>query len=298
MPDVVVPPILRDGLGRTAAGREWIDRLPVLVDRARERWALRLGEPFTNGSASWCAPATLGDGGRAVLKVSFPHDEARDEAVALRAWHGHGVPELLGSQPEDWALLLARIEPGTPLSDTAGSAQERLTAAAGVARALWSVPRDVAVPSMVEVCAGWADLLEDRGARHGVDVGVAAGLLRTLPGSSDVLVHGDLNPGNILAAGDRWLAIDPKPLRGDPAYDLWPLLEQIDDPFLHASPVRVLRERVTLLSGLLDLDPDRVAAWGFARSVESALWVWDHLEDEPGGRRDLAQAHVWEQLLG
>ncbi|GEL97542.1 aminoglycoside phosphotransferase family protein [Cellulomonas terrae] len=300
MPGVVVPPLLRDRVGRAPGGAAWIDRLPALVADATQRWGLRLGPPFTDGAASWCAPATRSDGRSVVLKLSFPHDEARHEAAALRAWHGHGGVQLLGAHEDDWALLLERVEPGTPLSRAPGGPAERLTAAADVARALWSAAgSDVEVPGMVDVCAGWADVLEDRGSRHGVDVARAGDLLRTLPASSGVLVHGDLNPGNILAAGTgRWLAIDPKPMRGDPAYDLWPLLEQVDDPFGHPDPEAVLRDRVVLLSRLLDLDADRVAAWGLARCTESALWVWDQLGDERVARSILGQAAVWARVAG
>ncbi|NUU19824.1 phosphotransferase [Cellulomonas humilata] len=298
MAGLVVPAILRDGPGRTSAGREWIGRLPELVERAARRWDVALDDPFTSGAASWCAPGSLPDGRAVVLKISFPHDEARHEAAALRAWHGHGVPELFDSDDDDWALLLDRVAPGTPLTAAPGTAQERLTAAAEVARTLWSAPVRVVVPALREVCEGWADLLRERGSRHGVDVRVAADLLRSLPGHADALVHGDLNPGNLLAAGDdRWVAIDPKPMRGDPAYDLWPLLEQVDDPFEHPDPAAVLGERIGLLAGLLDLDADRVAAWGFARCTESALWVWDQLHDEAGARRILGQADVWRRLL-
>jgi streptomycin 6-kinase len=299
VPAVEVPATLRDGVGRTPVGAEWIERLPALVARSGARWALRLGPPFTDGASSWCAPATQADGRSVVLKLSFPHDEARHEAVALRAWHGHGVPRLLGSHDVDWALLLERVDPGTPLSRATGSVRERLTVAADVARSLWSVTGEIGVPAMADVCAGWADLLEERGSRHGVDVADAAGLLRTLPGSSGTLVHGDLNPGNILdAGGSRWLAIDPKPMRGDPAYDLWPLLEQVDDPFEHPDPATVLRDRVALLAGLLDLDPHRVAAWGLARSTEAALWYWDQLGDESGARAGLGRAAVWARVAG
>ena len=128
---------------------------------------------------------------------------------------------------------------------------------------------------MADVCAGWADVLEDRGARHGVDVTRAAELLRTLPGIGGHARARRPQPRQhpVAREASGWLAIDPKPMRGDPAYDLWPLLEQVDDPFEHPDPAAVLRERVALLAGLLDLDPDRVAAWAFARSTESALWV-------------------------
>ncbi|WP_456844865.1 aminoglycoside phosphotransferase family protein [Cellulomonas sp. P5_C6] len=300
MPVPEIPAILRDGVGRTPAGREWIGRLPALVERAARRWALTVGEPFTSGAASWCAPALRADGSPAVLKVSFPHDEARDEAAALRAWHGHGAPELLGADADDWALLLERVVPGTPLAVAPGSPAGRLTVACGVLRSLWASDADLTVPEMRDVCGAWAGMLEQRAARHDADpglVGAAAGLLRTLPGPGGVLVHGDLNPGNLLhGGGDRWLAIDPKPMRGDPAYDLWPLLEQVDDPFAHADPVRVLRERVRLVEG--ELAVDRVAAWGLARCTESALWIWDVLGDEDAARRSLEQAAVWARMAG
>ena len=298
MDRVPVPPVLRDGVGRTAAGREWIGRLPELVGRARTRWELRLGDPFTSGASSWCAPARSADGRPVVVKISFPHDEARDEAAALRAWRGHGVPVLLGHDADDWALLLERVQPGTPLSTAGGTVRERFAAAAEVARALWSVPTDAPVASMAQVGAAWALRLEERGGRFGVPVAAAADLLRTLPGSGGTVVHGDLNPGNVLSAGGgRWLAIDPKPMRGDPAYDLWPLLEQVGDPFAAADPTAVLRTRSDLVAGLLDLDPGRVAAWGYARCTESALWVWDTLGDEPTARRILRRAQVWARLL-
>ncbi|MET0788781.1 MAG: aminoglycoside phosphotransferase family protein [Cellulomonas sp.] len=292
-----IPAILHDGVGRTPAGRAWIERLPDLVGRAVRRWGLTLGPPFVSGAASWCAPGTTAEGRSVVLKVSFPHDEARDEVVALRAWHGLGVPELLGADARDWALLLERVQPGTPLADATGTPQERLEVGAAVARVLWAVPDVPPVPLLADVCAGWAGLLEDRADRHDADHGLvseAAELLRTLPGDGTALVHGDLNPGNVLDGGGRWLAIDPKPMRGDPAYDLWPLLEQVDDPFAHADPVRVLRARVQRVAG--ELDPARIGAWGFARCTESALWVWDVLGDEPEARRILGQAAVWARL--
>jgi len=296
VPAVHVPAIVRDGLGRTPDGAAWLSRLPGLVTRSVQRWGLVLGPPFESGSSGWTAPARDDLGRDVVLKIVFPHDEARDEVAGLRAWHGHGAPALLGHDPADWALLLERVVPGTPLS---GSTIDQLTAGALVARTLHEAPAstELAVASMAEVCTAWADLLERRAERRGVDVRAAASLLRTLPGQvPGVVVHGDLNPGNVLRSGDRWLAIDPKPMRGDPAYDLWPLLEQVDDPFVH--PDRVLSARVDLVAGLLGVDSRRIAAWGAARATESAMWRWDALGDERGARDGLHRARTWARVAG
>jgi streptomycin 6-kinase len=296
-----IPANLRTGVGRTPDGAAWLERLPALITRSAHRWRLTLGRPFLDGTAAWTAPVRDDAGRAAVLKISFPHDEARAEAAVLRAWGGRGAPALLADHPGDWALLLERVVPGTPLSAWDSAADERLRAGAAVASALRAAPDDVEVPSMRVVCARWADVLEERGRRHRTDPGlvaVAADLLRTLPttGPADV-VHGDLNPGNILRSGDgRWLAIDPKPLRGDPAYDPWPLLEQVDDPFEHPDPWAVLAPRVRLVADLLGLDADRVAAWGLARAMESALWIGDRLGDGPDLAAAIDRARVWGRL--
>ncbi|MBO9554382.1 aminoglycoside phosphotransferase family protein [Cellulomonas sp.] len=309
MPELTVPTILHDGVGRTAEGSDWIARLPGLVSRAARRWDLRVGEPFTQGSASWTAPVVRPDGTAAVLKVSFPHDEARHEADALRAWHGHGVPLLLDDDRDDWALLLERVAPGTPLSASTASAEDRLLVGAHVLRDLLDAPGAalVEVPSMADVCTRWSAVLTARAQRAGalVDPGLvrdAVDLLVRLPDGVPgglAVVHGDLNPGNVLhGARDRWVAIDPKPMRGDAAYDLWPMLEQVDDPFAHPDPVATLRTRVELVADAAGLDPERVAGWGVARGVESALWWWSVSSDDAALREGLAQSRVWATVLG
>ncbi|WP_051274335.1 aminoglycoside phosphotransferase family protein [Cellulomonas sp. URHD0024] len=297
MPSVDIPANVRNGIGRTPEGSAWLARLPALITRSAQRWGLVLGRPFEAGASGWTAPGRDATGRDVVLKIVFPHDEARDEVAALHAWHGVGAPALLEHDADDWALLLERVLPGTPLS---GSPTEQLVAGALLARTLHEAPASasLAVASMAEVCRGWADVLDQRGKRYGVDVRTAAHLLRTLPGEvPGVVVHGDLNPGNVLRAGaGRWVAIDPKPMRGDPAYDPWPLLEQVDDG--SGQDDGVLAERVDLVAETLRADPLRIAAWGTARATEAALWTWDVLGDEPAARAGLDRARTWERMAG
>ncbi len=263
---------------------DWRASVPRLLARAVERWGLRPGEPYTGGSVSHVVPVRLPDGGDAVLKLSLPHREAEHEAAALAWWDGAGAVGLLAVDPDDpFVLLLEHCDPGTRLVERDDlPAADRLRTAAGLLTRLWAtgVPDDHPFESVADVAAEWAALADARMrelappfdpglVRRGTD------LLRTLPSgaSRSVVVHGDANPGNVLAARrEPWLVIDPKPMVGDPAYDLCPLLVQVDDPFRADDPLRAVRQRVAVLADATGEPGDRVAAWCTARLVESALW--------------------------
>ncbi len=311
-------------MGRHRSGREWLARLPRMIGELREEWGLRLGRAFHGGSCSWVAPAWREDGGTGddgkgaeplVLKVTWPHREAAGEGPALRLWNGRGAVRVHAHDPERYALLLERCEPGTELARSHGiPADERLTHAVDVLRELWSVRVPAAdgggpvLDRLADVAARWADLAEERAARRwpaGIDGGLfamAAGLLRELPRSgadAAVLLHGDFNPGNVLAARRRpWLAIDAKPMTGDPAYDLWPLLEQVDDPFAAADPWAVLTHRTALVAGELGLDPWRVRAWAATRHVGYTLSSVVEDEDLSESAAVLRQARILADLAG
>lgn len=287
---------------------EWRGAVPDLVQRCVTRWGLRLGEPLTGGTASFVARATTADGVDAVLKVSLPHREARDEAVALRWWGGRGAVRVLEHDADDpFALLLERCDPGTPLAArTDLPADVRLEVATALLTRLWEHGRPEAAPyeTVGEVAAEWADLVQQRVRELAppFDPGLVArgvGLLRELPAtaSRQVVVHGDYNPGNVLAAArEPWLVIDPKPMLGDPGYDLCPLLMQVDDPFARAEPGDVLRDRVDLVADLTGEPADRVLAWSLARLVEAALWYVSRSEVDTG-QETLHRAEVVARLL-
>ena len=82
---------------------------------------------------------------------------------------------------------------------------------------------------------------------------------------------------------------------GDPAYDPWPLLEQVDDPFAYADPLQVLRSRLKLIADRLALDALRIVRWAVARRVETALWAAHH-GDVPGGADLMGEARVLLEL--
>jgi streptomycin 6-kinase len=56
--------------------REWLARLPRLVEDVLERWELAALTPFQpGGSSAWVAPVLTADGGEQVLKVAWAHEE-------------------------------------------------------------------------------------------------------------------------------------------------------------------------------------------------------------------------------
>ncbi|WP_419998654.1 aminoglycoside phosphotransferase family protein [Streptomyces boninensis] len=291
-----------------ASGRAWLAELPALVAKFRDEWELELEPPFHGGSCSWVAPARTADGTHAVFKVTCPHREAAGEAEGLRIWDGRGAVRLLRHDAEHTALLIERCEPGTELvSAEQLPAEERLRIGAGLLKELWSaeLPAGHGLERVADVCAEWADQVEERMARlrPGYDpylVSLGARLLRELPGSAarEVVVHGDFNPGNILAAERRpWLAIDAKPMAGDPGYDLYPLIEQVDDPYEYDDPAPVVADRFALVADILGEDRGRLLAWAVARRVETALWAAEH-GDRDGGAGVMGEARLLADLAG
>jgi streptomycin 6-kinase len=94
-----------------------------------------------------------------------------------------------------------------------------------------------------------------------------------------VLLHGDLHHGNVLAAArEPWLAIDPKGLTGEPAYEVGALLRNPLPQLLSwPHPARVTERRIAQLSEELGLERARVRGWGLAQAMLSAWWS---IEDE------------------
>jgi len=246
--------------GENAAGRQWIADLPSTVAELAERWGLELGEPFQpGGQCSWAAPVVR-DGVELVLKVGWPHEEARDEALGLQAWNGAGAVRLLAHDEAANAMLLERLRPGTSGWDLPAAEQDELVAS--MLRRLW-IPAPAGFRALGEMCEQWTSR-EPRNALEGDGFALFRELARTAP--AEVLLHTDLHAGNILAAErEPWLVIDPKPYVGDPAYDL--TQHFMSCTHFEADPAALVRR----MADLVELDEERVRRWAFARCiVESA----------------------------
>jgi streptomycin 6-kinase len=259
-------------------GRAWRAALPRIVEELAVEWGLALGEPYAGGNCAWVAPARGAAGEELVLKVGWRHAEAEHEAEALLHWGGDGAVRCVQNRRLEASdvLLLERCVPGGPL-DTALPEAEQDPVIVGLLRRLWARPLPSHHPfdSLQAMCSRWADEFElaFQAAPRGLDPGIArAGiaLLRELPSigaAGEVLLCTDLRAGNVLAAKrEPWLVIDPKPFVGDPAFDAVQHLLNCEQR-LTGDPVKLSRR----MAGLLELDPERVRLWLFARCVQEAL---------------------------
>jgi streptomycin 6-kinase len=114
-----------------------------------------------------------------------------------------------------------------------------------------------------------------------------------------VLLHGDLHHKNILSAErEPWLAIDPLPRVGDPAYDAVQfLLFRKGDT---ADPTLTWASDITRFCGLAAVDEGRVKGWIFVRLVTDALASLTHgttVDELESEQNDLWTARLVRQLL-
>lgn len=273
----------------------WHARLPRRIARYARRWSLDVAPPFPDLSYAYVAPAARADGSAAVLKLAVPDAELTSQVAALRAYAGRGSVRLLRADAARGALLLERLRPGTPL--TALAADDPLEAtrvAARVMRRLWRPPPTGAraFPTVAQWAAGLARL---RRAHAGGTGPLPADLVETAEAwfarlvpsmAAPVLLHGDLHPGNILrATREPWLAIDPKGVVGEPAYEVGALLRNLTPAELASPPPdRAVAVRADVLAAELGLDRRRMLGWSLAQAVLAAWWCVE--DGSPDAERD------------
>jgi streptomycin 6-kinase len=274
---VTIPRRLAAACRKKPERAEWLLRLPDALRDLERRWSVKLGIPFDGDkvSCAWVAPATLGDGTPAVLKLGMPHMEGEHEIEGLRFWNGDPTVHLLEADDDLGAMLLERCEPGTALRALPEPEQDVVIA--GLLRRLWRSP---AVPhhfrSLSAMTASWANETLAQ-VEHWSDPGlVSAGLrlFKELPARApaELLLGTDVHAGNVLRAKrERWLVIDPKPFVGDPAYDATQHLFNCYAR-LRSDPDETIRR----FADLLEVDHERVRLWTFARAAAESRDDWRH----------------------
>lgn len=258
-------------------GRAWVAALPALATEYLDRWNLRPDGAPRHGAVALVLPVVTADGTPAVLKLQHVDEEHYGEGHALRVWGGQGAVKVLDEEGD--ALLLERLDYHRPLSSMPDDIQAVQIIARLLAR-LTAHQAPAGINRLSDVVAGMlakveplAAALSDEDERRSLrDWAAIVREVAAEPG--DRLLHWDLHYDNVLA-GERepWLAIDPKPLAGDPGFDLLPALwNRWDEIEAAPDPGNAVLRRFDAMVEVLGLQRDRAAAWSLGRVLQNSLW--------------------------
>ena len=209
------------------------------------------------------------DGTLAVLKIASP--DAEHAHLVLRRWAGNGAARLLRADPPRRALLLERLRPESLETVPDVDACEIV---AGLYRRL-HVPAMPQLRTLTSQIEQWSTDFETLPRSAPIPhrlIEQAHALTRDFAdGPNDTVLHGDLHYGTVLAADrEPWLAIAPKPLNGDPHYEIAPMLwnrwEELAGNIRHGVQRRFYR-----LIDAAGLDEDRARGWVLVRVVREAM---------------------------
>jgi len=260
-------------------GQEWLNSLPELQKEVIQRWSLSEIQPVQNISYNYLVFATNSEDRPVVLKLGVPHHEFEMEIQALRAFSGNGTVRLLKADPSQGAMLLERILPGNNLLSIQNDQVSTLIAARLMVKIWKPAPSESTFPSAGNWCQGISRYLAnypENGPLPAGPIRDAADLAKQLLGTSQtqLLLHGDLHHMNILLGeNENWIAIDPKGVVGEGAFEVGALMLNPVPDLIHRADLKdIQRQRLTILAEELRIDQERLAAWSFVRAVLSAVW--------------------------
>lgn len=211
----------------------------------------------------------------AMLKVAEDDEEQRGR-LSMRWWAGQGAAEVYAAN--DDALVMERTDSRRSLFHMAmtGSDEAATRIICNTVAALHA-PRETPVPDLIRL-ERWFAALAPAARTHG---GVLARSLAAAEAlfadpHPPVVLHADIHHGNILDFGARgWLAIDPKPVYGDPGYDYANLFCNPELAVV-TEPGRLQRQ-LPIVAETTGLAPRRILSWILAYAGLSAAWF---LEDD------------------
>jgi streptomycin 6-kinase len=252
------------------AGREWLDRLPGLVEQLLRDWDLTLTGPPVAGNVGLVWEVRRTDGSAAMLKVSWRDAETRNEAEALRRWDGQGAARLIEASGEAGALLLERLDAGTSLTSapmgTAIEVAAELLSLLHVSE--WSGSEWSGLDDALELESYAPEPGETYRARIRE---LRPDVERAFRSAPHVLLHGDFHYENVLRSGTSWKAIDPKPSHGPGEWDLLPLLRNRFDEFPPGPQLLPgIRDRLESLIAATGAHPERAYLFAHYRALRDA----------------------------
>lgn len=214
-----------------------------------------------------------------MLKIAAG-EEARQGADIMVWYGGDGAARVLARDGP--ILLMERLTGDRSLADMAcsGRDDEATRIICAVVARLHAL-RPASPPELTPLSALFRPL-ETVARRHGGVLTRAAETALALMAEprESIPLHGDIHHRNILDGAERgWLAIDPRGLLGERAFDYAnvfnnPDIDSAHDPALEiATASGTLARRLRIVAERSEIDPKRLLQWILAFSGLAASWM-------------------------
>jgi len=242
--------------------------LSARITEACHSWHLEIVAGPLPGGLTSLVYQVRRDGTDYALKATpqMLHALGRDESVALGLWAGDGAVRLAGGSLDGCLRLCEWLDPpGAVTEDEVTAVLRKLQARPAAAAAL------PVLAERVRQMFDWAARMTqdyvapDVLCRCGHD---ALALAETTP--VQMIVHGDLQPKNLMRRDRSLVVIDPIPAVGDGAFDL--ALWSLTAPGYEDAPRRAAR-----MAEVLGHDPARAVAWTRSLAAVVAAWPQDEM---------------------
>ena len=248
------------------------------LSRAMIRWSLTKATPVAETRTSWIFRVEQNGRNFAAIKILKPETavEERRGSMLLNWYQGEGAATVFDTHGD--TLFMEWLDGGT-LGDPARAGRDKeaaiaiATVVSGLHRPRPDVPEDLLDlrSHFAELFATdvrvWPHTARDLYARA---CGIALKLFDRP--SASIPLHGDLHHDNILASDRGWLAIDPKGLIGDPAYELANAYRNpVGATTLAANPRRIAA-LTDIFASRLGYNRKRMLGWAAAHSALAACW--------------------------
>lgn len=271
-------------------GEAWLMQLPAIVQALCDHWSLHQIEPVINMTYNYVARAQQG-AKSIVLKISFDEKLIQDEYNALQHFNGCGAIQAIDIHETHHALLLEQAVPGLSLKVQRGP--EDVSIYASVVKRLLNnkEPIDNTKQHVSQWCQA-IDRIDTTVIERGLFEQAKSRrekLLSTM--TEPVFCHGDLHLDNILQQGDHWLAIDPKGIIGEVAFEAAAF--DLINPNLSTVSPSTIEKTIHALSQALSVDYTRLLDWFFLRTMISVQWF---IEDNGDPSDAISRASMLYQL--
>jgi len=215
---------------------------------------------------------------KVILKFGKSKSEIIAEASALRFYDGVGCVRLLNLDEENGVLLRSYAHPSSLRSFFPSKDEDAILYATNVIKKLHSKkPTNDMYPTITD----WISAIKSYGFISEKHIDRAKSIAKDLLDSSkqNVLLHGDLHHDNILCSEQgEWVAIDPKGVIGDIAYEVGAFIRNPIPELLEYNASIIIERRIKLFSECLGIDDKRIRQWSYVQSILAACFAIEDWE--------------------